>query len=331
MSIISVIIPIYNVEPYLRRCIDSILAQTFSDFELILVDDGSADLCGAICDEYAEKDPRVHVIHQENGGASSARNAGLDWIFANSCSSWISMVDGDDLIHPRFLEILHEAAVQSDAPVSTCRFASFSDHTPIDMDKAAIAATVQNVAFSQYYASADMWSVALWNKLYRRELFRSVRFPVGRVLDDVFVTYRVLYEAKQIAVSSSILYFYYLRDGSAMHRKYHLKYLDGLDACREQLKFFIEKDDPVNAETAFHQLTQSYAEHCRSLAPGDSPEFPAKRRELIRELRQLLRAHRSWVSVKTDAAPMEAAFPKRMWCYWTWQGLRGKFRRKKEH
>ena len=103
MPQISVIVPVYKVEPYLRRCVDSILGQTFTDFELILVDDGSPDNCPAICDEYARKDTRVHVIHQENGGLSAARNAGIDWAFANSDSQWLTSVDSDEWVHPEML------------------------------------------------------------------------------------------------------------------------------------------------------------------------------------------------------------------------------------
>ena len=106
MPEISVIVPVYNTEQYLHRCVDSILAQTFTDFELILVDDGSPDNSGAICDEYAGKDQRIHVIHQSNGGRGLVRNAALNWIQTNSDSKWIAFVDSDDWIHPQYLEVL---------------------------------------------------------------------------------------------------------------------------------------------------------------------------------------------------------------------------------
>ena len=120
MPKISVIVPVYNVEPYLHRCVDSILVQTHTDFELILVDDGSPDNCGVICDEYAQKDSRIHVIHQQNGGLSAARNAGIDWAFANSDSQWLSFIDSDDWVHPCFLEYLYRAVQETDAKVSAC-------------------------------------------------------------------------------------------------------------------------------------------------------------------------------------------------------------------
>ena len=107
---VSVIVPVYKVEAYLHRCVDSVLNQSFSDFELILVDDGSPDNCGAICDEYAQKDSRVHVIHKTNGGLSDARNAGIDWAFANSDSQWLTFIDSDDWVHRDYLKLLLGAA-----------------------------------------------------------------------------------------------------------------------------------------------------------------------------------------------------------------------------
>jgi glycosyltransferase involved in cell wall biosynthesis len=120
MAAISVIIPVYQVEKYIRRCLDSLLAQTFSDFEAILVDDGSTDQSGAICEEYARKDPRFVVFHQKNQGQSVARNYALDWVYANSDSRYISFVDSDDWVHPKYLELLYEAITRFSVKISQC-------------------------------------------------------------------------------------------------------------------------------------------------------------------------------------------------------------------
>lgn len=130
MGVISIIVPVYKVEKYLKRCVDSILEQTFRDFELILVDDGSPDQCGRICETYAEKDGRTIALHRENGGLSAARNTGLDWMFANSESSYVTFIDSDDWIHPLYLETLLGAIEKPAAcvrtaplpPQSSCRF-----------------------------------------------------------------------------------------------------------------------------------------------------------------------------------------------------------------
>lgn len=122
MPTISVIVPVYKVEPYLNRCVDSILRQTYQDFELILVDDGSPDRCGEICDGYARQDSRVHVIHKENGGLSDARNAGIDWVEANSDSRWLIFADSDDWVHPELLARLLDAATAFDLKISVCGY-----------------------------------------------------------------------------------------------------------------------------------------------------------------------------------------------------------------
>ena len=119
---ISIIVPVYNVEKYIYRCVDSILSQSFTDFELILVDDGSPDDCGKICDDYAKKDNRISVIHKENGGLSSARNAGLDWVFANSKSEYVTFIDSDDWVDTDYLRALLDGIKNTASSVSACKF-----------------------------------------------------------------------------------------------------------------------------------------------------------------------------------------------------------------
>ena len=131
MPVISVIVPVYKVEPYLHRCVDSILSQTYTDFELILVDDGSPDNCGAICDKYAKLDSRIHVLHKKNGGLSSARNAGIDWVFANSDSQWFSFIDSDDWVHPQYLELLYQAVKAYEVRISQCLHIETDGTAPI--------------------------------------------------------------------------------------------------------------------------------------------------------------------------------------------------------
>ena len=124
---ISVIVPVYKVEKYIKRCIDSILIQTFQDFELILVDDGSPDKCGQICEEYSQKDKRIVVLHRENGGLSAARNTGIEWIFENSRSQYLTFIDSDDWIHPQYLEILLQVLKKNNVAVSVADFKSVKE------------------------------------------------------------------------------------------------------------------------------------------------------------------------------------------------------------
>ena len=129
MANISVIVPVYKVEEFLSRCVDSILCQSYPDFEVILVDDGSPDRCGQMCEDYARQDSRIHVIHQENGGLSAARNSGIDWVFANSDSRSLAFVDSDDWVHPDFLKVLYRTAEPTLCKISACGFFLTSGET----------------------------------------------------------------------------------------------------------------------------------------------------------------------------------------------------------
>ena len=233
MPLISVIVPVYKVEPYLRRCVDSLLAQSFSDLELILVDDGSPDNCGAICDEYAARDGRVHVIHKENGGLSSARNAGIDWAFQNSDSRWLAFVDSDDWVHPQYLELLYRAAVENDVPVSACNYQKvFGDQPEPPVLSEATVTDWETVLIEH-----DVQAVIACNKLLEKSLFEGLRFPVGRIHEDEFLTYRLLHRAQRLAYLPAQLYYYYQNPAGITHAGFSLKSLDKLLALEERARF----------------------------------------------------------------------------------------------
>lgn len=234
MPRISVIVPVYRVEAYLSRCIDSILNQTFSDFELILVDDGSPDNCGKICDDYAKKDSRVVVIHKENGGLSDARNAGLEYIFENSDSEWITFIDSDDWVHEKYLELLFYAAVDNKVEISICRFVTTSGETPdVKFNDTPQIVTVERL-YSEYYLDRTI-SCA---KLYRRSLWKEIRFPFGRLHEDEFTTYKLLFATRKIVLITSPLYYYFQNPTGIMKREWTPKRLDILDAFEERIVFF---------------------------------------------------------------------------------------------
>lgn len=213
MAKISVIIPVYKVEQYLHRCLESVLAQTYADLEVILVDDGSPDSCGAICDEYAQKDSRITVIHQENRGLSGARNAGLDI----ASGEYISFVDSDDAVAPRFLQVLSEMLEREGAQIAECgRVDVYDDSLPQPKQNAcetegfdaetAFALLLQNRKFHQ----------TVWNKLYVRDVIGSLRFPEGKLHEDEFFTWQVFLNCEKTVWTNNALYFYYHRPGSIM-------------------------------------------------------------------------------------------------------------------
>lgn len=234
MAEISVIVPVYKVEQYLHRCIDSILNQTFSDFELILVDDGSPDNCGKICDEYAEKDSRINVIHKKNGGLSDARNVGLEWALTNSNSNWIMFIDSDDWIHPLTLSKLLGANIENNTKISCCNFERTSGkESQIDIN--AIKTYITTPAI--FYLENNVTATIACAKLYNKECLKTIRYPVGRLHEDEFTTYKLLFSCDNISFVDAPFYMYYQNENS-ITSVWNPRRLDAIDAYKEQIEFF---------------------------------------------------------------------------------------------
>ena len=216
---LSIIVPVYNVEPYLRRCIDSILAQTFTDFELILVDDGSPDNCPAICDEYADKDPRIVVIHKENGGISDARNAGLDI----SRGEYIGFVDSDDFIHPQTYEIAIRIASEQEADVVQWGYLQFSciseieSQTFINKENIDLKIVDSKYVVENYYPhNRFLIHHVLWTKVFKRRVFNNIKFPKGVINEDSYILLQTLDASTKYVIIEEKLYYYYQRSDSIM-------------------------------------------------------------------------------------------------------------------
>lgn len=241
--LISVIVPVYKVEAFLRPCVDSILAQTFSDFELILVDDGSPDNCGAICDEYAAKDSRVHVIHQQNGGLSAARNAGIDWCFANSNSQWLSFVDSDDTIRPDYLAKLYSTAADCGADLCVCDFQTTLPDGTIEYGEASLPQLIaEGPAMLEQGSIFSNWRYVIsCCKLYQKQLFHALRFPEGFIHEDEAVIHRILGASKTVAVIPDRLYCYHRRAGSITGSEKSVKNTDYLFALSDRILFANQK------------------------------------------------------------------------------------------
>lgn len=210
--LISVIVPVYRVEPFLPRCLDSLRNQTYRNLEILLVDDGSPDNCGKICDEYAEKDRRFRVIHKENGGLSSARNAGLD----AATGELVGFVDSDDWIAPQMYETLLSALIKWDAQLSCCGRYDVREKT--GERKIGLCPKsdecLSGVAFAGRIFRYDGCDSSACDKLYRRELLAGMRYPEGRVCEDMPVTYRLALKAQRVALCPEPLYYYFHRQGS---------------------------------------------------------------------------------------------------------------------
>ncbi|MDE6685722.1 MAG: glycosyltransferase [Lachnospiraceae bacterium] len=259
-ELISVIVPIYKVEKYLRECVDSILRQTYSSLEIILVDDGSPDRCGKIADEYASKDPRVKVIHRENGGLSEARNSGL----REATGIWVVFVDSDDVIHEKMISALYDAAVSTDSRMAWCAICEISeDGYPIASEdrndgtlspnkkvdgrektgECSVSVLTGQEAEKQLYTmSGNQQCLVAWNKLYHKDCFYEngelVFYPPGKIFEDGYTTYRLIYQAKRIAVLSQPLYYYRQREGSIMAKNAYRIYEPALEAGLLRMDFY---------------------------------------------------------------------------------------------
>ena len=226
MELISIIVPAYRVEPYLAGCIDSLLAQTYTNTEIILVDDGSPDDCPGLCDRYAVRDSRIRVIHKENGGLSDARNAGL----AVANGRRIAFVDSDDRVHPCYLQYLSEAMEQTKADIVECGFIRTHDPKRImqDIPTPEVKVYTPEVALKELMQEGIFRQV-VWNKLYRREVLEGILFEKGKYHEDEFFTYQVFGRANKLVRIQADLYDYLQRSDSIMQAGFSLKNLDGLE------------------------------------------------------------------------------------------------------
>ena len=238
---ISVIVPVYKCEQYIHRCVNSILNQTFSDFELILVDDGSPDNCGEICEDYAKKDFRVKVIHQVNGGQAAARNNGVK----EAQGEWLHFVDSDDMIHPKTLEILYKTAIDNDVKLSMCS-AFQGENIPDDFSKNFdVTANILNMDEENIFhlcKNEKYYYWVVWGKLLHKSIFLKHPLTEGRIYEDNAIVCKWLHEAKKVAVIPSPLYFYYINTSGTTKNNFTEKQLDILWAFEEQISYFHSLD-----------------------------------------------------------------------------------------
>ncbi|BCG60547.1 glycosyltransferase family 2 protein [Paenibacillus sp. URB8-2] len=231
--VISIIVPIYNVENYLRKCIDSILNQSFRNFELILINDGSPDNCPEICDNYAEIDSRVRVVHKENGGLSEARNFGIDI----AKGDYIGFVDSDDWIEYDMFEVMYEQVIKYQADIVVCgryevfnnvatEFKEYSGEVFIYNNKQSVSMLLEDKEINHF----------AWDKIYKKELFSSIRYPIGKYYEDIFTTHRLFIKSEKVVFVSRPKYYYLKRAESITGSISSKKVYDKFCASVEQYK-----------------------------------------------------------------------------------------------
>lgn len=256
---LSIIVPIYNVEPYLQRCVDSILNQTFTDFELILVDDGSPDNSPAICDDYAQKDSRINVIHKVNGGLSDARNAGL----AIAQGEYVGFVDGDDRILPDMYLQLIELAVHHSAPVVACGTLQMDPNGEI-IGKWPMLETSRvyypHEFIDEYFPYKRIEiQPSVTNKIFRRELFEDCPFPVGKIFEDDFILLEILRKCDKVVINHEYGYCYYVsREGSITNSAFTEKRFQLIDLGIVHYNFFCKIGNRKQQQYALENYLSKY-------------------------------------------------------------------------
>lgn len=254
---ISVVLPVYNVIDYLDECIKSVLKQTFIDFELIIVDDGSNDGSQIKCDEYGALDGRIIVLHQKNGGLSAARNSGIK----SAKGKYVTFIDSDDFVSEYYLELLHAALTESGADISMCDYKEVTQLATMDDLKLSNIKKDSVLLYSGKEIIKEVYSnnyhgieFVSWAKMYRLDLFKdnNILFPIGKLHEDAFTTYKLFYSSVNVAYIDNSLYFYRIRSGSIMTSKFSEKRLDMIEATREEFMFFKDNEDYELMTLAFY-------------------------------------------------------------------------------
>lgn len=243
-TLISIVVPIYNVEKYLDKCINSLIKQTYAYIEIILVDDGSIDNCPAICDKWKEKDSRIIVIHKENGGLSDARNTGIEI----AKGTYICFIDSDDYVDETYVEKLYNAIEDNNVNISQCGIDYINDEhktiKSIGYDRNCLLSGRKIIEDScnEHYIENEV----VWNRLYKTSLFETIKFPKGKLHEDEYTTYKLLYNENNIAIVPENLYKYRQSNNSIMRSKYSLKkFNDFKEAYNEKINYFKERNDIV--------------------------------------------------------------------------------------
>lgn len=283
MSEISVIVPVYNTEKYLPRCLDSLLKQTFTDFEVILIDDGSIDGSLAVCQSYAAKDSRFNVFQTQHRGQASARNAGIDHAMNND-SKYIAFIDSDDWVSELFLEALYES-IGAGITISSVLYleTNGAGEQPVPQK-----GKITVVSAEDYYLAAGVLPFTVWGKLFEKTCFQSVRFPEIPMHEDTMLIYKILFQAGKIAVHGSLLYFYFLNNEGVSAKKWSKDRLLELDAMDAQLAFFenngylkaLEHGAAIEGRMMAYQLSETES------------EFPCEKKQLKVRLKKHMKKYR---------------------------------------
>lgn len=291
---ISVIIPVYNVEKYLDRCIQSVVNQTYKNLEIILVDDGSPDRCGEMCDAWAKKDDRIRVIHRANNGLSDARNEGLD----SSTGAYIAFVDSDDFIDREMLNSLYEKLTEEKADMVVCGFA-FVDKQGrfIRSWQPKEEGIIDSGAALAMLADEQLMNPGVWNKLYSRSVWESLRFPIGKLCEDDFIMHEILYRCRRIFLMKDLFYQYVQQKNSIMRSAKNIKSWDNIEAIYSRVLFY-EQHGLQQTLSATASLVLDKYFHIRKDVPLHTKEEKKRHCEAKQMVRYCIRKYGKHISRK---------------------------------
>ena len=299
MAEISVIVPVYRVEAYLPRCVESVLHQSFQDFELILVDDGSPDDCPGICDAYARRNSRVHVIHQKNGGLSAARNSGIDWVMAHSQSTYITFLDSDDWIHRDFLSRLYEGAKRYESDIAACTFLRVNaQREDSELGEPQYLVMDPEKAYAEHYRKC----MTACCKLIRKELLKDLRFPLGKLHEDAFLTHKLLFSGKPVVILDEKLYYYYANPQSITRIQWNPRRLDEIEGHKVRLQYFRDHGYPIAEQAELETVVQTIYEQLNTLEALKEPAYQPYFQDLRHQLRQGLQEGRGKIPLNMETA-----------------------------
>ena len=312
MADISVIVPVYNAEKYLQRCVDSFLVHTFRDFELILIDDGSTDNSGSLCDKYANEYSNIISLHKENGGQGTARNMGLDYVFKNSDSEWIVFADSDDWVHPKYLEMLYNCAVKNSLDLAVCNYDSIKRPMP-DLDENNYKATVMDT--ESFYCGHVSNVVCPWGKIFKKYLWEDVRFPDVRIFEDTLTTHLAVFKCEKLVFIDEPLYHYTINVEGTTNSSWKPKKLEVFGALMVQADYF-KKNGYKNAYKAtldaYVYFCIDYIDQLKKEGNHEN-EIRALRRRLGKHLRTQKREGN--YSIKNNIWFYDNAYPRYMRLY----------------
>lgn len=290
--VVSVVVPVYNVENFIDKCVDSIVKQTYKNIQIILVDDGSTDSSGQLCDVWKNKDDRIQVIHQENGGLAHARNEGMKIVTGD----YVLFVDSDDWIEKNMVEILLSNCLKYKADIGVCRYKRiYPDYTENNESGNSFCCTGEQALYYHIFEMSRPYDFcyAVWNKLYSYELIKNLRFPKGRNYEDIVFTSQALYSAQKVFYIDKGLYNYVaLRKGSIMNEGFNVrKITDELSQMDDRIKYFDEMKLDIYKQEAICILINRIYQCCGYLLISKKVENKKIYLQFMKELHKKYTIH----------------------------------------